>query len=174
MAEYWQKLRDPRWQRKRLEVFEAAQFSCERCGDDQNPLHAHHLAYRKNVDPWDYPDELLVCLCNQCHQRWHDTKSVLDEVIGGLNDEGLSQLAGYALALSVGAGGFPQKGSDGLLGPSSGAWVKGLHDGLRGVRDAGQDELAWRVAERVSAKLAQTSKDGIRSFVSGEIEEEPK
>lgn len=33
MRSYLEKLRDPRWQRRRLEVFERAHFQCEACHD---------------------------------------------------------------------------------------------------------------------------------------------
>lgn len=63
---YAEKLRDPRWQKKRLQVLEAAQFTCQSCGAKDQELHVHHPAYRKGADPWDYDN--LVCLCARCHE----------------------------------------------------------------------------------------------------------
>jgi len=39
---YAEKLRDPRWQRRRLEKLDAADFHCESCGDGESTLHVHH------------------------------------------------------------------------------------------------------------------------------------
>jgi 5-methylcytosine-specific restriction endonuclease McrA len=71
MATYQEQLRDPRWQRKRLEIFKASNFKCEDadCGDDTRELNVHHSAYLKGVPVWDHPDELLHCLCRECHQE---------------------------------------------------------------------------------------------------------
>ena len=29
----------------------------------------HHRWYEKNKDPWEYPDECLVTLCEECHEE---------------------------------------------------------------------------------------------------------
>lgn len=42
---YSEKLKDPRWQRKRLEILEAAKFKCEDCGNSKNTLTVHHCYY---------------------------------------------------------------------------------------------------------------------------------
>jgi len=63
---YSEKLRDPRWQKKRLEILSRDQFICRTCGDEKSTLEVHHLSYRK--DPWDVPDEQLVTLCSHCHR----------------------------------------------------------------------------------------------------------
>jgi len=65
---YSELLKDPRWQKKRLEVLEESNFECEECGDKSNTLHVHHGAYLKNTDPWDHPNCLLHCLCEKCHE----------------------------------------------------------------------------------------------------------
>jgi len=64
---YAQKLLDPRWQRKRLEILERAKWACEACGDESSPLHVHHGFYRYGTEPWEYPDSSLHCLCEACH-----------------------------------------------------------------------------------------------------------
>jgi hypothetical protein len=65
---YAEKLRDPRWQRKRLEILERSEFSCDACGDSESELHIHHLLYQKGKDPWDYNDQHLLALCKDCHE----------------------------------------------------------------------------------------------------------
>lgn len=64
---YSQKLRDPRWQKKRLQILERDGWKCRACGDAENNLQVHHVVYRK-IDPWDYPDECLQTLCCDCHE----------------------------------------------------------------------------------------------------------
>lgn len=67
MSAYSEKLKDPRWQRKRLGVLERAEWKCECCGDDKETLQVHHLIYSKG-EPWDAPDDTLECLCESCHE----------------------------------------------------------------------------------------------------------
>jgi hypothetical protein len=67
VAAYSDLLKDPRWQKKRLEVLEAAGWSCERCGDKTRTLHVHHKKYRRGADPWEYDREELQSLCEPCH-----------------------------------------------------------------------------------------------------------
>jgi hypothetical protein len=65
---YAEKLKDPRWQKKRLEILSRDEFSCQKCYDTENTLHVHHKRYNNEYkDPWEYPNELLVTLCESCH-----------------------------------------------------------------------------------------------------------
>lgn len=75
---YSDQLKHPNWQRRRLQVLQAADFSCARCGERDKPLHAHHKIYLRGRLPWDYPDELLECLCDPCHAAAHEDKARLD------------------------------------------------------------------------------------------------
>lgn len=70
---YYEKLRDPRWQRKRLEAMQAAEFRCQMCYDSESPLHVHHKAYFKGREPWEYDIEQLSVLCEECHADEHET-----------------------------------------------------------------------------------------------------
>lgn len=69
---YANKLKDPRWQKKRLQILERDEWSCVICGDKESTLHVHHLFYTRNKEPWDIDDRSLVTLCDECHQREHD------------------------------------------------------------------------------------------------------
>jgi hypothetical protein len=66
---YAEKLKDPRWQKIRLKVFERDDWECQACSDRSSPLHVHHLWYEKGLDPWDYPTDSLETLCEYCHAR---------------------------------------------------------------------------------------------------------
>ena len=63
---YAEKLLDPRWRTKRLEILERDNWECKRCGDDRR-LQVHHLRYLPFSDPWSYQDEDLITICDSCH-----------------------------------------------------------------------------------------------------------
>jgi 5-methylcytosine-specific restriction endonuclease McrA len=67
MSKYFEKLKDPRWQKKRLEIFKRAGWKCELCGNDKKSLHIHHNYYSYGFDPWEYENNTLYCLCEDCH-----------------------------------------------------------------------------------------------------------
>lgn len=64
---YSSKLKDPRWQKKRLEILNRDNFSCHNCGDTESTLHVHHIAYQ-GKDPWETEARLLQTLCEDCHE----------------------------------------------------------------------------------------------------------
>ena len=66
---YSEKLKDPRWQKRRLEIFQSAGFRCEECKSNAKELSVHHTAYLNGREPWDYPDTVLMCLCADCHEK---------------------------------------------------------------------------------------------------------
>lgn len=69
---YFKKLLDPRWQKKRLQVLEAAEWTCEACGDATSTLHVHHKQYFKGREPWEYEAAQLGVLCEECHANAHE------------------------------------------------------------------------------------------------------
>ena len=84
-TDFWQKYKDPRWQKRRLEIMGLASWSCDNCGDKEATLNVHHKLYRKGADPWDYPDEHLECLCESCHEAKHATKTLLNQILASSN-----------------------------------------------------------------------------------------
>jgi 5-methylcytosine-specific restriction endonuclease McrA len=68
---YQADLQDPRWQRKRLEIFQRDDFQCVRCGDKDTKLAIHHRSYHGK--PWECPDVDLETLCDPCHHEESDT-----------------------------------------------------------------------------------------------------
>lgn len=104
---YWEKLQDPRWQRRRLEILQRSNFKCEQCGSGDKTLHVHHIIYRKGVMPWEYPDRELYALCKDCHLEETQLRAALDEAIAQLKPSVFHELLGYAEAealKSIGAG----------------------------------------------------------------------
>lgn len=88
MTSYADKLRDPRWQKRRLEIFLRDDWTCQKCGATESELSVHHKEYIKNRDPWDYPDDLLTTRCTDCHEGEH----VFFESIGALLDQTVVEL----------------------------------------------------------------------------------
>jgi hypothetical protein len=66
---YSELLKDPRWQKKRLEILNRDNFQCRNCHSKIKTLHVHHQYYIKGNDPWEYDDNALISLCDQCHGR---------------------------------------------------------------------------------------------------------
>lgn len=79
---YSEKLKDPRWQRKRLAVFELSSWRCDDCTDNEKTLHAHHKYYVKDKDPWDYPDSAFKTLCDECHDKTEEALMEIRELLG--------------------------------------------------------------------------------------------
>lgn len=79
MPKYAEKLRDPRWQKKRLEIFERDRFTCRGCAAEDKTLNVHHIKYIWGKDPWDYTNNHLVTLCDDCHRR---EKEIYKEYMG--------------------------------------------------------------------------------------------
>lgn len=78
---YWQKLKDPRWQKRRLEIMKKHEFSCSFCADPSEELHIHHWDYRKGAEPWEYDDSELACLCHSCHQDYHKGRTAFNKTM---------------------------------------------------------------------------------------------
>ncbi|MBT9148468.1 MAG: hypothetical protein DDT32_02242 [Syntrophomonadaceae bacterium] len=67
VVSYLEKLRDPRWQKKRLEILERDNWTCQLCADIRTTLHVHHFTYIPGKEPWEYPAENYITLCEDCH-----------------------------------------------------------------------------------------------------------
>jgi len=64
---YSEKLKDPRWQKLRLEVFERDEWTCNACCASENTLNVHHSYYYPEKEPWEYPLDSFITLCDNCH-----------------------------------------------------------------------------------------------------------
>lgn len=102
---YYEQLKHPKWQEKRLKVLEREGFTCQWCGSDETTLHAHHTYYEKNAAPWEYPDNSLLCLCETCHKEAHAIGDEIKRMLGVVLalDQGLasSKVKGYVKAMQV-------------------------------------------------------------------------
>ncbi len=76
--QFFDQYKDPRWQEKRLSIMQSDGFRCRRCHSKDKELHVHHLKYKKNSKPWEYPNSNLVTLCESCHEEFHALKTELN------------------------------------------------------------------------------------------------
>lgn len=67
--EYLELLKDPRWQKKRLEIFALDHWQCRACFSKTGTLNVHHLFYISGNNPWEYENDALITLCERCHER---------------------------------------------------------------------------------------------------------
>lgn len=95
---YYEKLKDPRWQKIRLQIMQRDNFMCVICGAKHKPLNVHHRLYFKNWEPWDYNDHHLITLCEDCHQNidWNNLKNDLLDYLYyiGINENHIFNLTG--------------------------------------------------------------------------------
>lgn len=97
---YYQKLKDPRWQKKRLEILNRDDFTCQLCSDKESTLVVHHLKY--SGEPWEIGNESLITYCQECHENEHEafrsSKEWLYEYLKKIDQKdimGLAELLNY-------------------------------------------------------------------------------
>ena len=81
MSEFTDQYKHPNWQKKRLEMLEAANFECTNCGDTESQLHVHHKHYVKGRKVWEYESWEFSVLCDKCHKEAHEFIEALSETI---------------------------------------------------------------------------------------------
>lgn len=94
---YQQQLLDVRWQKKRLEVFQSAEWQCENCGEQSRTLHCHHRHYIKGRMAWEYDRAELQALCDACHTARHKEEELFKRIESVTNAFGSS----YGIAAPV-------------------------------------------------------------------------
>lgn len=85
-----QQLKSPKWQKRRLQILEKDNWTCQACGTQEKTLHVHHLYYVDGKNLWDYNDHELITLCEDCHKIEHNT--IINELIESLHTLGVSNL----------------------------------------------------------------------------------
>lgn len=141
---YGDKLRDPRWQRKRLEILWRDDFTCRLCSDKESTLHVHHLRYDRGADPWDYPEICLVTLCEACHEEMHVAKfgeNIIEAAIAG--GARLEDLHGLVSVIQMEFSEGPN------FSPMTEAQWSAFIDGITAIAAAARD--GWVLEEIVNA-----------------------
>ena len=77
---YEESLTSDKWKNKRLQILNRDNYQCQYCKSTKN-LQVHHKYYSKYpngkmVEPWNYPDDALITLCQNCHTRVHNNKAI--------------------------------------------------------------------------------------------------
>lgn len=99
---YSEILRDPRWQRRRLEAFGEHDWKCFECGATDKELHIHHNFYLKNKKPWEYDLDQLSVLCVDCHRKITELGKDLREALSFLRGiQDTERVVGFINGLGV-------------------------------------------------------------------------
>lgn len=69
--EYLQLLERQEWENKRLEILQRDAYQCQICLNKNIVLQVHHTYYEKDKNPWEYPNDALITLCEFCHEKIH-------------------------------------------------------------------------------------------------------
>ena len=80
--DYLEALANPQWQKKRLEIMQRDNFTCQFCGCKDRTLHIHHKVYEKGKKPWEYDNKDLICICEKCHENiTEDSRDLYEEFL---------------------------------------------------------------------------------------------
>jgi hypothetical protein len=80
-VKYSEKLKDPRWQKKRLKILERDNWTCRGCNDTKNTLVVHHIKYFPDKEPWECPDKFLLTLCEECHRLEREHRPYVEQAL---------------------------------------------------------------------------------------------
>ena len=80
MSTYSEKLKDPRWQQKRLLVMQRDFFRCRDCNSSHHELQVHHCFYETG-NPWETEDVYLLTLCGPCHNKRHEKEKKIKRAV---------------------------------------------------------------------------------------------
>lgn len=137
---YSQKLRDPRWQKKRLLILERDKWTCQSCRSTTKTLQVHHLVYARR-DPWDYADSCYQTLCDECHEIRQEltdkSSNALKLVLRDIPTDQLTRVANQLIQYASGAEVLPitrtwplnADGDEKFFGYVVGIGVQELKDG---------------------------------------------
>lgn len=67
---YKEQLADREWLKKKNEILERDNYTCQKCGATSH-LNVHHKYYNESKLAWEYPEEALITLCADCHENEH-------------------------------------------------------------------------------------------------------
>lgn len=95
--DYKEQIKSPKWQRRRLEILQRDDFTCQICGCKEKMLHVHHTAYEKEKMIWEYPDEMLITLCEDCHEYEHALNECIEDYLCSIKERGVTNHEIHAL-----------------------------------------------------------------------------
>ena len=98
---YAEKLKDPRWQKKRLEILQRDEWKCRKCNKSDKTLVVHHIIYTEGKDPWNYPDYNFMTLCEECHSDIHNKSSIIRRMNNEIICEYLEGIGSTLLSMQI-------------------------------------------------------------------------
>lgn len=67
---YEEQLKDERWKYTRELIISRDLGICQQCMSSKN-LNVHHTKYIEGKMAWEYPHQMLITLCQKCHEEHH-------------------------------------------------------------------------------------------------------
>lgn len=104
--QFWAAYKDPRWQKRRLEILSRADWRCEACEETTKQLHVHHRHYVRGRKPWEYKDNELDALCETCHERATAATKTMKTLTGNMGRFEMEEIVGFAQGLLQRENGF--------------------------------------------------------------------
>jgi hypothetical protein len=98
--DFFDQYKDPRWQKKRLEIMKRDEFQCQVCGDKERELNVHHRIYLKDQKIWDYENKHLITLCEDCHRMAHSERKELNLLLADIHEMFLSEYIEVIITLN--------------------------------------------------------------------------
>lgn len=92
---YIELLKDPRWQKMRLQILERDGWKCCVCEEETKTLHVHHLKYERGKMPWEVNADYLMTLCEGCHEDATLWKKEIDAALAEVDPSSLARIAGF-------------------------------------------------------------------------------
>lgn len=87
---YKEQIKTPQWQKRRLDIMQKDNFTCQICGSTEKTLNVHHFVYHEGKMIWDYADWELITLCEECHMQEHNMMDCIIEQIESIKRRGVT------------------------------------------------------------------------------------
>lgn len=97
MIDYKEQIKSPEWQKRRLEIMQKDNFTCQICGRSDKTLNVHHLIYRVSSKIHEYTDKELITLCEDCHNKEHNYEKGILSLIRYIKSKGITNHEIYSL-----------------------------------------------------------------------------
>lgn len=153
---YFDQLKNPKWQKKRLEMLEAANWECTECGSKDGTLHVHHKQYIKGRMAWEYSNDELMVVCEDCHDHQHQIGSELKELLALTdNAQALGLLRGFHLANEKIDTWVGYSGTDADPSSTRAGFVAALTYGLRRDQCYQLRDFLWQLLDEDSEEREQ-------------------
>jgi 5-methylcytosine-specific restriction endonuclease McrA len=81
LPQYYMQLKTSAWLQRKYDILYRDNFVCSNCLRDnyESRLNVHHIGYLRGRKCWEYPDYLLVTLCEDCHKKEHSENATNDK-----------------------------------------------------------------------------------------------